>query len=148
MSAWVFGKLPAHGDFVSRGLSAPQRDALDAWLSASLVDARNAYDTAFEDRFDSAPPWHCTGEGVAGAITPSQDAAGRRYPLLVVCAGTPEDAERCEALLYAAIGEGWSADRLAAEAGAAPAGTISSWSGGGQTAHAAMPSDLLTAMLA
>ena len=32
MGAILWGKLPAHGDFVSRGLSAPARDELDERL--------------------------------------------------------------------------------------------------------------------
>ncbi|MFV0623292.1 type VI secretion system-associated protein TagF [Sphingomonas sp. ac-8] len=148
MSARLFGKLPAHGDFVARGLSFAERDALDAWLSASLSAARETYGDAFEERFDTAVPWQCEGEGVAGAIAASQDAAGRRYPVLLLCAGEPQAAARCEDLLYAAIGEGWSADRLAAETGPAPTGTASLWRQGTRERTGAEPADLLTAMLA
>ena len=55
--AFLFGKMPSHGDFVARGLAAEERDSLDAWLSAELADARAALGERFEERFDSAPPW-------------------------------------------------------------------------------------------
>lgn len=146
MTALVFGKLPAHGDFVARGVTAERRETLDAWLSASLVGARDLYGAEFDERFDRAAPWLCEGDRVAGAITPSQDSAGRRFPLLLLCEGS--DAARCEELLYAAIGEGWTIDRLATEAGPAPNGSVSRWWNGDRTKADDLPADLLTAMLA
>jgi type VI secretion system protein ImpM len=111
----VFGKLPAHGDFVARGLAAGERERLDAWLSASLADARDRLGEDFAERFDTAPPWRCVGAR-AGAIAPSQDGAGRRFPLLLMAGSGQAGAQACEALLYDAIGGGWDADRLLAEA--------------------------------
>lgn len=112
-SALIYGKLPGHGDFVAHGWTAAERDALDAWLSASLAAARTASGADFEDRFDHAPPWRCAAP--AGAVAPSQDAAGRRYPLYVALRGRTGEAlaAACEELLYAAIGGGWDVDRLA-----------------------------------
>lgn len=114
----LFGKLPAHGDFVARGFSHDERARIDAWLSPSLADARDALGGAFIDAFDTALPWHCAGDGIAGAVAASQDALGRRFPILLLAAD-PAAAPRCEALLYAAIGGRWAADRLVHEAGAA-----------------------------
>ena len=45
----LFGKLPAHGDFVARGIDAAGRAELDDWLSASLADARAALGEAFAE---------------------------------------------------------------------------------------------------
>lgn len=147
MAGIVFGKLPAHGDFVSRGIAAADRDRLDAWLSASLAEARQALGTAFEARYDQALPWQGRGEGVTGAIAASQDAAGRRFPLLVLTAGT--DAAACEEWLYQAIGEGWSVDRLAEELPAIPDAPLDRWLGpNGRALQGAEPPALLTAMLA
>lgn len=124
MKSVLFGKLPAHGDFVSRGLVAGERDALDAWLTASLNDARAALGELFEDRYDRAPAWRFVEEEArrrsAGAIAPSVDSAGRRYPIylaFMIDAGTSAlaAAERCEDLLYRAFAENWDADRLHAE---------------------------------
>ncbi|MGH6613475.1 type VI secretion system-associated protein TagF [Sphingomonas sp.] len=112
----LFGKLPAHGDFVARGFTHDQRERIDAWLSPSLAQARTDLGDAFADTFDRALPWRCDGDGIAGAVAASQDALGRRFPILLLI-GDPMAAARCEALLYAAIGERWEADRLVREAG-------------------------------
>lgn len=117
----LFGKLPAHGDFVARGLGAAERDAIDGWLAASLDTARDALGAAFDDAYDSAPPWRFGAVdddgGVAAAIAPSVDAVGRRFPIVVIRKGLPVEAvasaaEECEDLLFTALGEGWTADRL------------------------------------
>ena len=143
MTAWVFGKLPAHGDFVARGIGPTDSAALDDWLSASLLAARERYGDAFADRFDAAQPWRAEGDGVAGAVAASQDAAGRRFPVLLL----GDAAAACEDLLYAAITEGWTADQLT-EAAGAPAGPVSRWYGKAAVLEGAHPADLLTAMLA
>ncbi|WP_315760678.1 type VI secretion system-associated protein TagF [Sphingomonas sp. Y38-1Y] len=111
-SVSLFGKLPTHGDFVARGLSAGDRDALDAWLSGSMAEAAALYED-FDARYDAAPPWRHAGPAGGGAICASVDAAGRRFPLVLLGPA----GEACEALLYRALGEAWDADRLHVEAG-------------------------------
>lgn len=148
MSAWVFGKLPAHGDFVARGMPAAEREALDAWLSTSLMAARAHYGDAFDARFDAAQPWRADGDGVAGAIAASQDASGRRYPVLLLCEASDRDAAGCETLLYDAITQGWSVDDLAQAAGAAPGGAPARWYAADAELPGARPPELLASMLA
>jgi type VI secretion system ImpM family protein len=114
VSARLFGKLPAHGDFVARGLDAAERARLDEWLSASLATARERLGDGFDAAYDSAPPWRFTDNGVAGALAPSQDAAARRFPVLLLVDGAPELAAACEALLYHAIVERLTADEVIA----------------------------------
>ena len=134
IEARLFGKLPAHGDFVTRGLGAADRDALDLWLSDSLSQARDLLGDDFVDHYDVAPPWRFvapegpngSGAWVAGAIAPSIDSAGRRFPILIALTGLSDDrapgaAEACEGLLYEALGGGWTADALFAAARALPA---------------------------
>lgn len=115
----LFGKLPAHGDFVARGLDPAERDMLDAWLSASMLDARAAYGDAFEDLYERAPPWRyavAEGDGWrAGALALSVDAAGRLFPVLAGYVGldgaeTMGAAAAAEALLYRALTEGLDVD--------------------------------------
>ena len=162
MSAILFGKLPAHGDFISRGLLAGERDRLDDWLSTEMADTRAAFGKAFEDLFDTAPPWRCAwaGEGhwSAGALAPSVDAVGRRFPLLVARDGLRAEearavAEACEAALYDALAEGWTADQLVeVVAGLAPqAGEVveaESWWCGTVELAGRYPPGLLRAVLA
>ncbi|MEH3040484.1 MAG: type VI secretion system-associated protein TagF [Sphingomonas paucimobilis] len=147
MTAWVFGKLPAHGDFVARGMDAAMRTTLDDWLSAAMEAARGRYPVDFAERFDGAQPWQADGDGVAGAVAASQDAVGRRFPLLLLTDGRSHDPAACEELLYAAITEGWDADRLA-DAGAAPRGAVARWFGADGSLDGARPVELIAGMLA
>ncbi len=121
MTAFLFGKLPAHGDFIARGLALGERDALDMWLSAEMTTVRD--NAAFEDAFDAAPVWRFAftdgSAWRAGVLAPSVDAVGRRFPLLFGWTDLTTNAvdvgvALAEASLFSAISEGWDADRLAA----------------------------------
>ena len=121
MSAWVFGKLPTHGDFVSRGLDQVTRDRLDHWLSQAMLRARDALGERFEAAYDAAPPWRFVEQDAerwtGGALCASVDAAGRRFPLMVG-RGAPDPgtatsaAFACEEAIFQTFGEGGSVDRL------------------------------------
>jgi type VI secretion system ImpM family protein len=142
--ARLFGKLPAHGDFVVRGCSAADSAAIDAWLTASLAAAQQRFGPAFADRFDAALPWRGEGAGSVAVIAASQDAAGRRYPLVLVSAAIAGPEE----MVYAAIVERWDADRLIAAAGTAPAAPIARWTAAdGRSLDGAQPPTIVTAML-
>ena len=113
--AWLFGKLPSHGDFVCRGLGLEERTELDAWLSEEMAGARLALAADFEAAFDRAPPWRFAWRGEAGwtggAIAASRDAAGRRFPIVIARSGLSETAVEgaalaCEEAIYEAFGEG------------------------------------------
>ena len=142
MTAKLFGKLPAHGDFVSRGFAAAEREAADRWLSASVVDARDKYGELFADIYDQAPPWAGGGPGVCAAIAASQDAAGRRFPALLLCAGGDPVA-----LLSDAIAESWDADRLVEVAGGAPTGEVARWWCADAERAGPQPPDLVAALI-
>ncbi len=73
----VFGKTPATGDFVSRGLPQAVRRALDQWVTANLAGRTE--------------PW--PSGGIRGLLllnetlalflaVSSKDSVGRRYPLV------------------------------------------------------------------
>lgn len=118
--AIVIGKLPFHGDFVARGVAGAERRELDAWLAASTAAARDEFGEKFEEAFDTAPPWRFAWRGeqwTAGALVPSIDSAGRRFPLLVARSGLAHAdvsgaAMLCEEAASEAISRGWSADEL------------------------------------
>ena len=89
-SAFAFGKLPTHGDFVVRGISGLERDAWDMWASAGLEEARAVLGPEFVARHDAAPPVRFSfgpgpfGHGWrTGAFAPSVDSAGRRFIILL-----------------------------------------------------------------
>lgn len=125
-SPFLFGKLPAHGDFVARGLSDADRDAWDAWSTSALDTLRHATGDGFEETHGAAPPWRfvARGEGGgwrAGALSPSMDGAGRRYLLAIGLDGLDgsqagavglQVAEQAESLIYEGLAQGFSADTL------------------------------------
>jgi type VI secretion system ImpM family protein len=131
LGRWLFGKLPALGDFLSRGLDFDLRDAIDHWLSSEMETARARFGAGFDARYFTAPAWcfvDCDPAGLwsGGALCASVDAAGRLFPIM---AGAPaNDVDEAVALaggmlelLYAALAQSWSADRLHDEP-LAPAG--------------------------
>jgi type VI secretion system ImpM family protein len=137
--AFLFGKLPAHGDFVTRAMAPDDRDALDLYLAASLAEARAALGDAFDDIYEQAPPWRFAwthgGVWTAGAMALSEDGVGRRYPILVARDGLgPENiegaADAIENLLYDSLLQGWDADHLHGAAAVAPIEQLGRWEGG------------------
>ncbi len=94
MGRFVYGKHPAFGDFLTAGLSGVAQDRIEAWLNASLSTLKTAWGAGWEQGFDDSPPiafWigaRVTGGGaVRGAMRPSRDKVGRRFPLLAGCEG-------------------------------------------------------------
>lgn len=120
--AWLFGKLPRHGDFVVRGLEQSARDRIDAWLSDAMILARTALGPAFEGAYDTAPPWRfvqhdAPTQWTGGALCASIDSAGRRFPLVVArnaedAAAATLAAHGCELAVYRAFDEALDADQL------------------------------------
>jgi type VI secretion system protein ImpM len=89
MARFVYGKHPAFGDFVTVGLAGVAQDRLEAWLNGSLQALRNAWGDGWQDGFDGSATiafWigaRVTGDvALRGAMRPSQDKVGRRFPLL------------------------------------------------------------------
>lgn len=119
--AWLFGKIPAHGDFIGRGLPPDMREQLDLWLSAELAAARARF-ADFDERYRLAPPWHFVdrdpaGAWSGGALCLSVDAVGRRFPIVLAApaADAGDAAAKAVAaleLVFSALGESWDAGRL------------------------------------
>ncbi len=164
----LFGKLVAHGDFISRGLTKAESDVIDEWLSLSMQAAKHP---EWQTAFDNAPPWRFVrranhpGMWEAGAISPCVDKVGRRFPILAFAKNIPANmveniAENCEEQLYNAIGEGWTADILWEQLSSSDIAAADEWEQGdlwwtsGNTAFAAnsiaaaQPENLIAAMLA
>jgi type VI secretion system protein ImpM len=94
MGRFVYGKHPAFGDFLTAGLSGVAQERIEGWLNASLSTLKAAWGPNWEQGFDASPTiafWigaRITGSGaVRGAMRPSQDKVGRRFPLMAGCAG-------------------------------------------------------------
>jgi type VI secretion system protein ImpM len=82
------GKLPARGDFVSRGLPRGFAEAWDAWLAEAMPGSRAILGEAWLPAWLEAPIWRfalpagqCGADAVAGVMLPSVDRAGRHWPL-------------------------------------------------------------------
>ena len=122
LTAWLFGKLPAHGDFVARGLSMHERTLLDDWLTAEMMHALAKFGDTFMDCYDQAPPWcfirqDSSAEWAGGAVCPSMDSAGRRFPILLARAQLkPQEAvsaaRSCIDMIYLAFEESMTAESL------------------------------------
>jgi type VI secretion system ImpM family protein len=87
---FLFGKAPAHGDFVARGLSESAEQTWDRWATGELDSARTALALRYESAHEAAPPSafvagpSALGDGWrAGAVVASVDAAARRFLLIV-----------------------------------------------------------------
>lgn len=122
VNAWLFGKMPTHGDFVSRGLSPERRNRLDTWLSAEMMQSREQYGNHFDASFERAPPWRFANQSdeaswEGGALCASVDSAGRRFPLIVGRVASDaalviNAADACETAIYRAFNDRLSADEL------------------------------------
>jgi len=85
-----FGKIPALGDFVTRGLPLSFVQPWDEWLSAELSEARFLLAEDWAATYRQAPIW-CFSLGVhavdehawQGIIVPSFDRVGREFPLTI-----------------------------------------------------------------
>lgn len=141
--AWLFGKIPAHGDFISRGLDHATHELLDDWLSVEVARARAKF-TDFDQRYVQAPPWYfvdvdSAGAWSGGALCLSVDRVGRRFPILVAGPASSADTAREVALaalelIFTTFSEGWDADQLAlalgsivADCGSGPVPSQSVW---------------------
>jgi type VI secretion system ImpM family protein len=125
VSPFLFGKLPAHGDFVSRGLADSERAAWDRWASEAMDMLGGD-----EEAHGEVPPWRfiagpsALGEGWrVGALAPSVDRAGRRFVAVLGLGGLSAAAAagagmaaaaEIEGLLYQAIGERMTAEEAVA----------------------------------
>lgn len=127
---FLFGKLPAHGDFVSRGLADPARKAWDDWASSLVQSMHEQWGGRFDEMHDAIQPWRFVagpsrlGEAWrAGALAPSIDSAGRRFILVLGAQGWDmaqagflglAATQLLDDLIYRALSERLSADAVAA----------------------------------
>ncbi|KAA5606916.1 type VI secretion system-associated protein TagF [Roseospira marina] len=85
-----YGKLPAHGDFVRRGLDHTVTEPWDAWLGRLMTAVRDDLgEDEWLELYLTGPIWRFAfGAGVAGqpqtgVMVPSVDRVGRYFPLVL-----------------------------------------------------------------
>lgn len=82
LTTGFYGKIPATGDFVGRGLPGNFVRAWDRWVAAHLapLQSSGAWPDHLALRFILGPD---ANGPMAGIVLPSHDRAGRRFPLTV-----------------------------------------------------------------
>jgi type VI secretion system protein ImpM len=85
-----FGKLPAHGDFIDRGLPRSFITPWDQWLQGCIANSRELLGASWLDRYLVGPIWRfalaprvCGEQGWRGMLLPSVDRVNRYYPLTI-----------------------------------------------------------------
>ena len=94
-----YGKLPSHGDFITRRLSRNFLDEWDAWLQRAIAASKADLGEQWLDIYLTSPIWSfalgggiCGTNAWAGVLMPSVDRVGRYFPLTLVAElhrGTP-----------------------------------------------------------
>jgi type VI secretion system protein ImpM len=89
-AAGVYGKLPAHGDFIQRNLSPAFVRQWDPWLQHFVAGAKEKMGADWLDIYLTSPIWRFVlSQGVidegrwAGILMPSVDQVGRYFPFTI-----------------------------------------------------------------
>jgi type VI secretion system protein ImpM len=109
-SPGIHGKLPSHGDFITRRLSQEFVEVWDDWLQRAVASSRTALGESWLDIYLTSPIWSfvlapgiCGSSGWAGILMPSVDRVGRYFPL-TLAAPIPAELSPCDVL---GGGDGW-----------------------------------------
>ncbi|MGQ9424409.1 type VI secretion system-associated protein TagF [Gilvimarinus sp. F26214L] len=88
--AGLYGKLPAHGDFIYRNLASNFINAWDGWLQGFVGSTQEQIGANWLDTYLTSPIWRfALSEGVidqnawAGIMLPSVDRVGRYFPFSI-----------------------------------------------------------------
>jgi type VI secretion system protein ImpM len=92
-----FGKLPAHGDFIDRGLPRSFIAPWDHWLQEVLANSRELLGATWLDHYLVGPIWRfaltpelCGACGWRGIMLPSVDRVNRYFPLTIAVPERPD----------------------------------------------------------
>ncbi|SEA23415.1 type VI secretion system-associated protein TagF [Microbulbifer marinus] len=92
----LYGKLPAHGDFIQRELPASFVQVWDEWLQRAVHGSRELVGESWLDYYLTSPIWRfALSPGVlndrawGGILVPSVDSVGRYFPLTMAVPITP-----------------------------------------------------------
>jgi type VI secretion system protein ImpM len=121
-STGFFGKLPSHGDFLTRRLSRGFTDPWDSWLQSVIASSREQLADNWLNIYLTSPLWRfalspglCGSQAWAGLLMPSVDRVGRYFPLTLAAPVMPDYAltslvsqasewyEACESLALSSL---------------------------------------------
>lgn len=92
-----FGKVPAHGDFIGKGLPKSFREPWDNWLQKVISKTKAELGSNWEQFYLTCPayrfvlsPGTCGRQTWIGVFIPSVDKVGRYYPM-VICRSLPDN---------------------------------------------------------
>jgi type VI secretion system protein ImpM len=95
--AGFFGKIPSHGDFVTRDLPRSFLDVWDAWLQSCIAESKAQLGEGWLDVYLTSPIWRfglmpgvCGPQAAAGVLMPSVDRVGRYFPLTIASSSVGE----------------------------------------------------------
>jgi type VI secretion system protein ImpM len=93
--AGFFGKIPSHGDFITRDLPRSFLDGWDAWLQSCIAQSKAQLGDGWLDVYLTSPIWRfglspgvCGPQATAGVLMPSVDRVGRYFPLTIATSQT------------------------------------------------------------
>ncbi len=133
----LYGKLPAHGDFVQHNLDPMFVSVWDNWLQKSLLASQEDLQDNWLNLYLIGPIWRfALSSGVidedncwSGIIIPSVDKVGRYYPLTVATALPADTAlasfmtqagpwfTEIENIVLEALEIGWTLEEIAYKLG-------------------------------
>ena len=106
----AYGKLPFHGDFVTRDLPPDFIRQWDEWLQRALQASKDAMQTQWHDTFLTSPIWRFViAPGIVGdscwmgCMSPSSDSVGRIFPVTFA----REYPQETNPFLLAMLSEAW-----------------------------------------
>jgi type VI secretion system protein ImpM len=95
-SPGIHGKLPSHGDFITRRLQRDFIDGWDDWLQHAIAASKAELGESWLDTYLTSPIWSfvlgagiCGANAWAGVLMPSVDRVGRYFPLTLAVAAPP-----------------------------------------------------------
>jgi type VI secretion system protein ImpM len=94
--AGFFGKIPSHGDFITRDLPRSFLDVWDTWLQSCIAQSKSQLGDGWLDVYLTSPIWRfglmpgiCGSHASAGILMPSVDRVGRYFPLTIAMSPAP-----------------------------------------------------------
>lgn len=127
----LFGKMPAHSDFVDRQLPMEFIGNWDSWLQRGISCSRERLGENWLDFYPTSPIWRfmlspgaIDPQGWCGVVSPSVDSVGRYFPLTIAmplpaatglalfCQQNEDWFQALEGAVLSTLQEGCDADQL------------------------------------